>query len=210
MAAHRNLCHPVTMLWVLLALAILVFALQLRETYVDSDSPVNPPVLTPGGKIPSDWQSKIDAFSKIDSDDMAYFRAMQAFYTTVYEPAQLKPTDADVEQFLAGTGAAIPGVDPNILRKLLASAFRVQLTATAAAREAKETVTTGALAGFMGSNLQPGNARDEVYTRVESMYLPADTEQSDRAAEGVYAESSQTKPRRNLDSGTPFAAANVS
>jgi hypothetical protein len=198
------------MLWVLLALALLVFALNLRETYVDPESPVNVPRLTAGGKIPADWQSKIDAFSKLDANDMAYFRAIQAFHTTVYEPAQTKPTDADVEQFLAGTGAAIPGVDPVVLRKLLASAFRVQLSGTAAAREAKETVTTGALAGFTGSNLQPGNARDEVYTRVEDMYLPTDTEKSDRAAEGVYEETSQTKPRRNLESGTPFAAANVS
>jgi len=198
------------MLWVLLALALLVFALNLRETYVAPDSPVRPPVLTAGGKIPSDWQSKIDAFSKLTGDDMAYFRAIQAFYTTVYEPAETKPTDRDVEQFLAGTGAAIPGVDPIVLRKLLASSFRVQLTETAAAREAKEAVTTGALAGFTGSNLQPGNARDGVYTRVEDMYLPTDTEQSDRAAEGVYEDTNQTKPRRNLESGTPFAAANVS
>jgi hypothetical protein len=198
------------MLWVLLALALLVFALNLRETYVDPDSPVNPPVLTAGGKIPSDWQSKIDAFAKLDANDMAYFRAIQAFYTTVYEPAETKPTDTDVEQFLAGTGAQIPGVDPVILRKLLASSFRVELTATAAAREERQTVTTGALAGFTGSNLQPGNARDGVYTRVEDMYLPTDTSQSDRAAEGVYEDTSQTKPRRNLDSGTPFAAANVS
>jgi hypothetical protein len=198
------------MLWVLLALALLVFALHLRETYVDPESPVNPPRLTAGGKIPSDWQSKIDAFSKLNSDDMAYFRAIQAFYTTVYEPAQTKPTDADVEQFLAGSGATIPGVDIGILRKLLASSFRVQLTETAAAREAKTIVTTGALAGFTGSNLQPGNARDGVYTRVEDMYRPSDTEQSDRAAEGVYEDTNQTKPRRNLDSGTPFAAANVS
>jgi hypothetical protein len=198
------------MLWVLLALAVLVFALHLRETYVDSESPVNPPVLTAAGKIPADWQSKIDAFSRINTDDMAYFRAIQAFYTTVYQPAQTKPTDTDVEQFLAGTGASIPGVDPVILRKLLASSFRVQLTATAAAREKKEIVTTGALAGFTGSNLQPGNARDELYTRVESIYTPSDTEQSDRAAEGVYEDTTQTKPRRNLESGTPFAAANVS
>lgn len=198
------------MLWVLLALALLVFALNLRETYVDPESPVNPPVLTAGGKIPSDWQSKIDAFAKLDANDMAYFRAIQAFYTTVYEPAETKPTDTDVEQFLAGTGAQIPGVDPVILRKLLASSFRVELTATAAAREERQIVTTGALAGFTGSNLQPGNARDGVYTRVEDMYLPTDTAQSDRAAEGVYEDTNQTKPRRNLDSGTPFAAANVS
>jgi len=45
---------------------------------------------------------------------------------------------------------------------------------------------------------------------VEDMYLPTDTTQSDRAAEGVYEDTNQMKPRRNLDSGTPFAAANVS
>lgn len=196
--------------WVLFALAVLVFALQLRETYTDPDSPVNPPRLTPAGKIPSDWQSKIDAFSKLDADDMTYFRALQAFHTTVYVPAQTKPTDRDVEQFLAGTGAAIPGVDPNVLRKLLVSAFRIQLTTTAAAREEKELVTTGALAGFKGANLQPGNARDQVYTRVEDMYLPTETEKSDRVAEGPYPETGQTTPRRSFESGTPFAAANVS
>lgn len=196
-------------LWVLFAIALLLYALGLRESYTDPDSPVNPPVLTAGGKIPPDWQSKIDAFAKLNANDMAYFEAIQAFYETVYVPAQTKPTDADVEQFLAGTGSQIRGVDVGILRKLLASSFRVQLTATAAAREAQETVTTGALAGFTGSNLQPGNARDELYTRVEEIYVPADTTQSDRTAEGVYEETEQTSPRRPQDSGTPFAVANL-
>lgn len=196
-------------LWVLFALAVLVFALQLRESYTDPDSPVNPPVLLANGKIPSDWQSKIDAFTRITGDDMAYFRAVQAFYTNVYVPAETKPKDTDVEAFLATPAGNAAGVDPNLLRKLLASAFRVELTATAAAREQKEIVTTGALAGFTGSNLQPGNARDEVFTRVEDIYTPADTRQSDRAAEGIYEDSTQTKPRRPQDSGTPFADANV-
>lgn len=196
-------------LWVLFALAVLVFALQLRETYTDPESPVNPPVLTANGKIPSDWQSKIDAFSKLNTDDMAYFRAVQAFYTNVYVPAETKPKDTDVEAFLQTPAGNAPGVDPVLLRKLLASAFRVELSATAAAREAKEIVTTGALAGFTGSNLQPGNARDELYNRVEQIYTPADTQAGDRVSEGVYEDSSQTKPRRPQDSGTPFADANV-
>jgi hypothetical protein len=196
-------------LWVLFALAVLVFALQLRETYTDPDSPVNPPVLQANGKIPSDWQSKIDAFSKIDANDMAYFQAIQAFYTTVYVPSETKPTDTDLEAFLAGTGSEIRGVDVGVLRKLLTSAFRIELTATAAAREEKQLVTTGALAGFAGSNLQPGNARDELYSRVEQIYTPADTQAGDRVSEGLYAETPQTKPRRPQDSGTPFADANV-
>lgn len=196
-------------LWILFAIALLLYALGLRESYTDPDSPVKPPVLTEGGKIPADWQSKIDAFSKLNADDMAYFRAIQSFYETVYVPAQTKPTDTDVEAFLQTPAGNREGVEVGILRKLLASAFRVELTATAAAREARETVTTGALAGFTGSNLQPGNARDQVYTRVEEIYSPADTTQSDRAAEGVYEETTQTTPRRPQDSGTPFAVANV-
>jgi hypothetical protein len=196
-------------LWVLFALAVLVFALQLRESYTDPDSPVNPPVLQANGKIPPDWQSKIDAFSKIDANDMAYFQAIQAFYTTVYVPSETKPTDTDVEEFLAGTGSEIRGVDVGVLRKLLTSAFRIELTATAAAREEKQLVTTGALAGFAGSNLQPGNARDELYSRVEQIYAPADTRAGDRVSEGLYEDTTQTKPRRPQDSGTPFAVANV-
>jgi hypothetical protein len=197
-------------LWVLVALAVLVFALQLRESYTDPESPVPPPVLTEGGKIPAVWQSKIDAFAKLNADDMAYFQAIQAFYTTVYLPANTKPTDADVETFLATPAGNAEGVDVGILRKLLAASFDVQLTSTAAAREQRELVVSGALVGFTGSNLQPGNARDGVYTRVEDPYRPADTEQSDRAAEGVYADTAQTTPRRRLESGTPFAAANLS
>lgn len=196
-------------LWVLFALAVLVFALNLRESYTDPESPVNPPEFTREGSIPSDWQSKIDAVSPIGGDDMAYFRALRAFYTAVYVPAATKPKDTDVEAFLATPAGNAPGVDVGSLRKLIASAFRVELTTTAAAREAKELVTTGALAGFAGTNLQPGNARDEVYTRVEDIYTPADDRQSDRAAEGVHDETTQTTPRRPQDSGTPFAVANV-
>lgn len=193
--------------WVLFALAVLVFALNLRESYTDPESPVVPPVT----KEPSaSWRSKIDAITPIGGDDMAYYSAVQAFYRNVYRPAATKPKDTDLEAFLASPVARVPGVDGPTLRRLLATSFRVELTTTAAAREAKEAVTTGALAGFMGSNLQPGNARDELYDRTEEVYKPADTEQSDRAAEGVYEETSQTRPFRPAESGTPFAAANVS
>ena len=194
----------------LFAIAVLLFALQLREGYTDPESPVRVPELTPDGKIPGDWQSKIDAQSPIGGDDMAYFRALQAFYTKVYAPAATKPKDTDVEAFLATPGGNAPGVDVGVLRKLITSSFRVELTETAAAREEKQAVTTGALAGFTGANLEPANGVDQVYTRVETIYTPADDRQSDRASEGVHEETDQTNPRRALDSGTPFAVANVS
>jgi hypothetical protein len=197
-------------LWWLFAIAVFLFALNLRESYTDPESPVNPPVLTSSGQIPSDWQSKIDAISPIGGDDMTYFKAVQAFYRTVYVPAATKPKDSDVEAFLKTPAATAVGIDPVTLRRLLATSFRVELTTTSAEREKRELVTTGALAGFTGSNLQPGNARDEVYTRVEDPYVPTDTEQSDRAAEGVYTETTQTTPLRTFESGTPFASANLS
>lgn len=141
---------------------------------------------------------------------MAYFKALQAFHTKVYGPAATKPKDTDVEAFLATPDGNAPGVDVGVLRKLITSSFRVELTTTAAAREETQAVTTGALAGFSGSNLEPANGVDQVYTRVESIYTPADKRQSDRASEGVHEETDQTTPRRAFDSGTPFAVANVS
>ena len=196
-------------LWVLFALSVLVFALNLRESYTDPESPVRPPELTSDGKIPGDWQSKIDAAAPIGGDDMTYFRAIQAFYTKVYLPAAVKPKDTDVEAFLQTPDGNAPGIDVAALRKILGPAFRVELTGTAESRELKKLVTTGALAGFSGANLEPRQGRDQVYTRVEDIYTPADTTQSDRAAEGVYDATEQTKPRRNLESGTLFASANV-
>jgi hypothetical protein len=196
-------------LWVLFALSVLVFALNLRESYTDPESPVRPPELTADGMIPGDWQSKIDAAAPIGGDDMTYFNAIRAFYTKVYVPASTKPKDTDVEAFLATPDGNAPGIDVGALRKILGAAFRVELTGTAESRELKKLVTTGALAGFSGANLEPKMGRDEVFTRVENIYAPADTEQSDRASEGVHDPTEQTKPRRNEESGTPFAAANV-
>ena len=196
-------------LWVLFALSVLVFALNLRESYTDPESPVRPPELTSDGKIPGDWQSKIDAAAPIGGDDMTYFRAIQAFYTKVYVPAAVKPKDTEVEAFLQTPDGNAPGIDVDALRKILGPAFRVELTGTAESRELKKLVTTGALAGFSGANLEPKQGRDEVFTRVEEIYAPADTTQSDRASEGVHDPTEQTKPRRNLESGTPFASANV-
>jgi hypothetical protein len=196
-------------LWVLFALSVLVFALNLRESYTDPESPVNPPQLTPEGKIPGDWQSKIDAAAPIGGDDMTYFNAIRAFYTKVYVPLPVKPKDTDVEAFLLTPDGNAPGIDVPSLRKILGAAFHVELTGTPESRELKKLVTTGALAGFSGANLEPKQGRDEVFTRVEEIYAPADTTQSDRASEGVHDPTEQTKPRRNLESGTPFASANV-
>lgn len=186
-------------LWWLFAIALLLFALQYRESFTDPERSISRPVLTEDGTIPSIWQSKIDANSPISSNDMDYFNALQAFYDKVYAPAAVRPKDTDVEAFLKTASATTAGIDPNALRKMIGASFSIEATQSAAAREQKEIVTTGALAGFTGSNLQPGNARDQVYARTEQVYKPVDNRKSDEFPEGLYLPTEQTFPTRPGD-----------
>lgn len=185
-------------LWWLFAIALLLFALQYRESFTDPDRKIDRPTLTPEGNIPSLWQSKIDANSPISSNDMDYFNALRAFYDTVYAPAAVRPKDTDVEAFLKTASATVAGIDPNALRKMIGSSFSIETTQSAAAREQKEIVTTGALAGFSGSNLQPGNARDETHPRLEAIYVPEDSRLGE-LPEGLYVPTEQTFPTRPGD-----------
>lgn len=184
-------------LWWLFAIALLLFALQYREHYTDPDRKIERPELV-DGKIPGIWQSKIDANSPISSNDMDYFMILQSFYDKVYAPSAVRPKDTDLEAFLKTADATVPGVDPSAMRKMIASSFSIELTQTAAAREEKEIVTTGALAGFTGTNLQPGNARDETYPRKENPYIPVDSRKGD-LPEGLYVPTEQTFPTRPGD-----------
>ena len=179
------------MLYWLIAIALLLVALQFREHYTEPEPPL---VTRPAAN--STWLSKIDAEAPIGGNDDDYVRVLQAFYDTVYAPSPTKPKDSDVEAFLKTPAAQVAGVDENSLRKIIASGFRVERTATAASREQKEAVTTGALAGFRGQNLQPTNGVDEVRTRTESIYTPADSRLGE-TPEGIYAPvPQQAEPRR--------------
>jgi len=184
-------------LWWLFAIALLLFAIQYREHYTDPDRRIERPELV-DGKIPGIWQSKIDANSPISSNDMDYFLILQSFYDKVYAPAPLRPKDTDVESFLTTADATVAGVDPSAMRKMIASSFSIELTKSAAAREQEELVTSGALAGFSGTNLQPGNARDEVYDRTENAYIPVDSRKGE-LPEGLYVPTEQTFPTRPGD-----------
>jgi hypothetical protein len=183
-------------LWWLFAIAFLLFALQFREHYTDPDRAIPRPVLTSAGTIPTIWQTKIDANASILSNDMDYFNALQAFYDRVYNPSPTRPTDTQVEAFLKNAPEAnVQDMDKISLRKMIGSSFSIEATVSAAAREQREIATTGALAGFSGSNLQPGNARDQVYDRTEGSYTPADTRIGE-LPEGLYAPTEQTEPSR--------------
>ena len=141
------------------------------------------------------WRSKVDAEAPIGGNDEDYMKALQAFYDKVYVPATTRPKDTDVEAFLKTADAQFAGVDPVSLRRMIANGFKVELSGTATAREQKQSVTTGALAGFSGSELQPGNARDEVYTRDEELYIPADTRLGE-VPEGILDPVPQLEPNK--------------
>ncbi len=176
--------------WLLAAIAVLLFAWAQKERFADPEYKVT----RPSGTDPT-WRSKIDAEAPIGGNDADYIRALQLFYDRVYAPSPTRPRDVDVEAFLTANASSLSGVDPVSLRKILTKAFHVDISETASAREEKQLVKTGVLAGFTGSNLQPGNARNEVYTRTELIYTPADTRLGD-LPEGIYEPTQQTTPSR--------------
>lgn len=180
--------------WVLLFLLVLVFW-TTREHYVEISGPGNRPERT------SEWLSKIDAAAHLGGNDDDYLRVIQAFYDKKWKPLRdANPTasvsDTEVEAFLQSPDAQVPGVDPNAIRKILVAGFSVQQSQSAAAREQKQLVTTGALAGFRGSNLEPRDGVDQTFPRKEAIYTPVDTRIGE-LPEGIYPDVfQQPEPRR--------------
>jgi len=188
-------------LWILLAIALLLILLRTREGFVE--------VLDKDGKViggpgvrPSktaDWLSKIDAEAPIGGNDDDYLRVLQQFYDQIYLPARTANKsvyieDTKVKQF--ADNVTVPGVDKAAIARIITAGFAVQRTGTAAAREEEQIVKTGALAGFEGKNLQPSMGVDEVRTRTENTYVPADTRKG-RLPEGIYKPvPQQDEPRR--------------
>lgn len=178
-------------IWILLGIALLLLLLRYREHYVEISGP---------GKRPernAEWLSKIDAEAPIGGDDDEYIRVLQKFYDEIYLPARTaNPTvfikDTEVKKFADST----VGVDKEAIRKIITAGFAVQRTGSAAAREQEQIVKTGALAGFKGENLAPSMGVDEVRTRTEVDYTPADTRKG-KLPEGLYKPvPQQEEPRR--------------
>ncbi len=181
-------------IWILLAIALLLLWIhQFREHYVEIVGP---------GKRPSrtaEWLSKIDAEAPIGGNDDDYLRVLQQFYDQVYLPARTANKsvyieDAKVKQF--ADAVTIPGVDKTAIRKIITAGFAVRRTGSAGAREEQQLVKSGALTGFSGANLEPSMGVDQVRSRKESTYLPADTRKG-RLPEGIYEPvKQQDEPRR--------------
>jgi len=144
------------------------------------------------------WRSKIEAEMPIGQSDDDYGRVLQAFYDKVYVPSTDRPSEAKVTAFLASPDASVAGTSPEALKRIIKSGFNLQSGETAAAREEKQIVKTGALSGFQGKELEPKMGIDEVRTRTEIPYIPADQREGD-LPEGIYAPTPQTTPSRPGD-----------
>lgn len=179
-------------LWLLLGIAILLILFRVREHYVEISGPGNRPSKT------AEWLSKIDAATPISGNDDDYLAALQKFYDDIYLPARKSnPTifikDSQVTRFTESIST--PGIDKKSLRDIITSGFAVERTGSAASREQEQIVKTGALADFKGLNLQPKMGVDEVRTRKEVEYVPADMRKG-TLPEGLYSPvGQQTTPR---------------
>jgi hypothetical protein len=173
----------------------------MRETFVDTEfkSGGAVGVATAVQRPPDDtksplyavWKSKIDAQVPIGANDDDYIKAIQAFYDKVYNPASVKPTIADIEKFLAGSDVTGRPLDTNALRLIIADGFHIQPGGSAAAKELEQVKFSPSKA------LEPGDGRDEVRTREEEEYEPADPRTGGPLPEGYYAPLvQQQKPRR--------------
>lgn len=172
-------------LYWLLAIAFLLLAWSFREHYTDPESPISG---RPSMSDPS-WRSKIDAEAPIGGNDEDYIKVLQAFYDKIYLPAQTKPKDTDVEVFLKTADAQVAGVDPNAIRKIIGTGFRIEKTLPSAARESAQIKFQPT------SAIQPKDGVDEVFVRKENTYVPADGRLGE-LPEGLYAPVNQYEPRR--------------
>ncbi len=206
------MCCPVIMIeWIALTVFLLIVVFSLRETFVDAEFTSSTEgsakygvggagVATAVQRPPEDtkspvyavWKSKIDAQVPIGANDDDYMKAIRAFYDKVYNPAATKPTTADIERFLASSDVTGTPIDPSALRMILSSGFHITPEGTAAAREQKQKKFTPS------SAIEPKDGRDQVYTRTEEPYDPADKRSGGPVPEGYYAPlRQQQKPRRS-------------
>ena len=171
--------------WWILWIAIALLFWGSTEYFVDKEfTNVTRPSKTAA------WLSKIDAEAPIGGNDDDYIAVLQAFYDKVYVPLPTRPKDTDIETFLKSPDGNRPGIDANAMRKIMAAAFHIERTTTAAQREEKEVKFKPSKA------LEPKQGRDQVFARTEELYVPAD-KRIGELPEGVYEPvEQQDKPRR--------------
>lgn len=190
-------------IWILLGIALLLLLVGVREHYVEIEGPGVRPSRT------AEWLSKIDAEAPIGGNDDDYITVLQKFYDEVYLPARTaNPTvfieDTRVKQF--ADSITMAGVDKASIARIITAGFAVRRTGSAAAREEQQIVKTGALADFKGANLAPSMGVDEVRTRKEVTYVPADMRKG-KLPEGLYTPvEQQEEPRREGTGGDNYTS----
>lgn len=192
--------------WIVFFAFLLLLCMVAREHFTDPEECTTTGV-TRGGKacVPklkrpsvndSAWRSKVEAEMPIGQQDDDYIAVLQAFYDKVYVPASDRPTEAQIDAFLKSPDANVAGTSPEALKRMIVTGFRLQSGLTSQAKEEKQLVKTGALAGFLGKELEPKMGIDQVRTRKEIPYIPADDREGE-LPEGVYKPTEQqAQPRR--------------
>jgi len=187
------------MKWVLLALAMLLVVLLLRSTehfkdpeYTNVTRPCfcsTKDVAQPCEPSCAAWDSKIEALAPIGANNSDYITVLQAFYDQVYVPTPSRPTEAQVNTFLASPAGTVAGVDNAAVKRIMMNAFHIQGSLTAAqSEEASQNFKP------VDADLAPEMGRDEVRTREEDQYVGANPKPSTRLSEGDYAPVTQSKP----------------
>jgi hypothetical protein len=182
---------------------ILLICLFARERFVDTEfksggvgvsKSVEKPCMCPlsGPCLDSNckaWESKVSAQAPSSADRAAYISVLANFYDTIYTPSPTKPTEAQVDTFLASSAGTVNGVDIPSLKRILVDGFHIDRSSTAAQREEKTQM-------FKPSeeNLAPKMGVDQVRHRKEKEYVGATPVVSTMFSEGPYAPVTQTEP----------------
>jgi hypothetical protein len=137
----------------------------------------------------SAWESRVRVIAPTNAITADYISVLAAFYDSVYVPANTKPTEAQVDTFLASSAGTVAGVSTSAVKTIIMNGFHIDQRGTAASREEKTQM-------FKPSdlNLAPNMGRDEVRTREEERYVGANPFLSTRFSEGDYAPVTQSTP----------------
>jgi hypothetical protein len=133
------------------------------------------------------WTSKIAANTPFGTDPAPYITALDSFYDNVYAPAASRPKEADVDTFVK---VPHPSTDPAVLKTIIMEAFHID--SATSKDESKQTAFEPSAA-----LLAPKDGVNEVRTRTEDEYTPADTKGPfSESPLGQMAPTPQTVPSR--------------
>jgi hypothetical protein len=199
--------------WFLLALigavVLLAFILHTTERFTDPDQPVRRPCIctpatcsdTPGGcrrTTSTAWSSKISALAPVGYVEADYLTVLQAFYDQIYDPSGTRPTEAQVNTFLASSAGTVSGVDRPSVKRILMAGFHIESSQTASQNEDASrnfAVDTAILEATAPEAAGVAPPVDEVRTRAEGEYVGANPSPSTKFSEGNYAPPPQSQPK---------------